>query len=114
MCKISTICLLTKEFEYFCDMNNILQEDTICALATGGSLSAIAIIRLSGNNAVKITNTVFSKDISNVKTIVENSSPVNYGHPTTIEMLPGELITVYLNKDNPEGNPYIASTRWTL
>ena len=53
-------------------------------------------------------------DISNVKTIVKNSSPVNYGHPTTIEMLPGELITVYLNKDNPDGNPYIASTRWTL
>lgn len=53
-------------------------------------------------------------DISNVNTIVENSSPVNYGHPTTIEVLPGELITVYLNKDNPDGNPYIASTRWTL
>ena len=35
-------------------MNNILQDDTICALATGGSLSPIAIIRLSGNNAINI------------------------------------------------------------
>ena len=45
-------------------MNNLLQEDTICALATGGGLSAIAILRLSGKEAVKITNAVFSKDIS--------------------------------------------------
>jgi len=45
-------------------MNNLLQEDTICALATGGGLSAIAVLRLSGKEAIKITNTVFSKDIS--------------------------------------------------
>ena len=45
-------------------MNNLLQEDTICALATGGGLSAIAVIRLSGKEAIKITNAVFSKDIS--------------------------------------------------
>ena len=45
-------------------MNNLLQEDTICALATGGGLSAIAVLRLSGKEAIKITNSVFSKDIS--------------------------------------------------
>ncbi len=48
-------------------MNNLLQEDTICALATGGGLSAIAVIRLSGKEAIKITNAVFSKDISTAK-----------------------------------------------
>ena len=48
-------------------MNNLLQEDTICALATGGGLSAIAVIRLSGKEAIKITNTIFSRDILNVK-----------------------------------------------
>jgi len=63
-CKIRTLWLLTKDFEYFCSMNNLLQEDTICALATGGGLSAIAVIRLSGKEAIKITNAVFSKDIS--------------------------------------------------
>jgi len=63
-CKIRTLWLLTKDFEYFCSMNNLLQEDTICALATGGGLSAIAVIRLSGKKAIKITNAVFSKDIS--------------------------------------------------
>jgi len=49
-------------------MNNILQDDTICALATGGGLSAIAIIRLSGKDAIKITNSVFSKDMISAKT----------------------------------------------
>ncbi len=49
-------------------MNNILQNDTICALATSGSLSAIAIIRLSGKNALKIINSIFSKNIINAKT----------------------------------------------
>ena len=65
-------------------MNNLLQDDTICALATGGSLSAIAIIRLSGNNAIQITNSVFSKDIINVKahtirfgTITENNNIID-------------------------------------
>jgi tRNA modification GTPase len=48
-------------------MNNLLQEDTICARATGGGLSAIAVIRLSGKDAIKITNAVFSKDISTAK-----------------------------------------------
>lgn len=45
-------------------MNNLFQEDTICALATGGGLSAIAVLRLTGKEAIKITNAVFSKDIS--------------------------------------------------
>tara|TARA_B100000214_G_scaffold324278_1_gene261185 strand:+ start:5131 stop:6480 length:1350 start_codon:yes stop_codon:yes gene_type:complete len=49
-------------------MNYLNQEDTICAIATGGNMSAIAIIRISGNKAIKITNSIFNKDISNVKT----------------------------------------------
>ena len=65
-------------------MNNFLQDDTICALATGGGLSAIAVIRLSGNGAIKICNSVFSKDITEAKshtihfgTISENSKIVD-------------------------------------
>jgi len=65
-------------------MNNLLQDDTICALATGGGLSAIAVIRLSGKDAIKICNSVFSKDITEAKshtihfgTISENSKIVD-------------------------------------
>ena len=55
-------------------MNNLLQEDTICALATGGGLSAIAVLRLSGKEAVKITNAVFSKDI-----LASKSHTIHFG-----------------------------------
>jgi len=49
-------------------MENILHDDTICALATGGSMSAIAVIRISGSKSISILNSVFSKDINDVKT----------------------------------------------
>ena len=55
-------------------MNNLLQEDTICALATGGGLSAIAVLRLSGKEAIKITNAVFSKDI-----LASKSHTIHFG-----------------------------------
>ena len=45
----------------------ILSSDTICALATGSLTSAIAIVRISGKEAIKITNSIFSKNITNKK-----------------------------------------------
>ena len=49
-------------------MNYFNPEDTICAITTGGGMSAIAIIRISGNKAIKITNSVFNKEIAESKT----------------------------------------------
>ena len=49
-------------------MKNLKIDDTICALATGGGKSAIAVIRISGPNSLKITNTIFSKDLSKYNT----------------------------------------------
>ena len=49
-------------------MRYIDTEDTICSIITGGAKSAIAVIRVSGNDAISICNLIFSKDISNVKT----------------------------------------------
>ena len=48
-------------------MKFINSNDTICAIATGGSISAIAVIRISGLNAIEIVNKIFSKDISKSK-----------------------------------------------
>ena len=42
-------------------------EDTICAITTGGGMSAIAVIRISGKDSISICNKVFSKDISKSK-----------------------------------------------
>ena len=48
-------------------MNN-MNNDTICALATGGGISAIALIRISGKEAINIVNKIFSKDLSKKET----------------------------------------------
>jgi len=49
-------------------MNYFNPEDTICAITTGGGMSAISVIRISGKEAIDFTNKIFSKDISEVKT----------------------------------------------
>ena len=43
-------------------------EDTIAAISTSLGVGAISIIRVSGPKAIEIVNSVFSKDISEVKT----------------------------------------------
>ena len=48
-------------------MNN-MNNDTICALATGGGISAIALIRISGKETINIVNKIFSKDLSKKET----------------------------------------------
>ena len=55
------------------DQNNSINQDTIIALATSSGVGAIAVIRLSGENAIEIVNQFFrsksrSKQITQVKT----------------------------------------------
>ena len=50
--------------------------DTICAIATSANSSAIAIIRVSGSEAISIVNKIFNgKDLTKV-----DSHTINYGH----------------------------------
>ena len=65
-------------------MNYFNPEDTICAISTGGSMSAIAVIRISGDKAIDITNSIFSKDIKNIPshtihfgTILDNNAIID-------------------------------------
>ena len=53
---------------------NLLEKTTIVALSTPPGMSAIALIRLSCNDAITITNKVFDKDILNA-----NGYSVHYG-----------------------------------
>ena len=46
---------------------NLLEKTTIVALSTPPGMSAIALIRLSGDDAITITSKVFDKDILNAK-----------------------------------------------
>ena len=65
-------------------MNYFNPEDTICAITTGGGMSAIAAIRISGAKAINSTNSIFSKDIRYAKshtihfgTILDNTDVVD-------------------------------------
>ncbi|MBO4245667.1 MAG: tRNA uridine-5-carboxymethylaminomethyl(34) synthesis GTPase MnmE [Bacilli bacterium] len=50
-------------------------EDTICAIATGGGVGAVSIIKVSGNDAISIVNSIFKgKDLTKVA-----SHTINYG-----------------------------------
>lgn len=52
--------------------------DTICAIATSQGVGAIAIVRVSGEESIKIVNSIFKgKDLNKV-----NSHTINYGHIT--------------------------------
>jgi tRNA modification GTPase len=67
--------------------------DTICALSTASGVGAIALIRLSGKDAVEITNAVFSKNLTHV--------PTHTAHFGRIlkegDLLDEVVVTVYKN-----------------
>lgn len=50
-------------------------EDTIAAISTTTGVGAISIIRLSGEEALKITNKVFTKDLTTAA-----SHTIHYGY----------------------------------
>ena len=49
--------------------------DTICAISTAVGISAISIIRVSGNDSIDIVNKIFDKDLNKIE-----SHTINYGH----------------------------------
>ena len=49
--------------------------DTICAVSTALGVGAISIIRISGEDSIKIVNKIFDKNLS-----ILNSHTINYGH----------------------------------
>jgi len=75
-------------------MNYFNSKDTICAISTGGSISAIAVIRISGVNAIEITNSIFSKDILNA-----TSHTIHYGNIIYSEEIIDEVL-VSIFRDN--------------
>ncbi|RFC55005.1 tRNA uridine-5-carboxymethylaminomethyl(34) synthesis GTPase MnmE [Brumimicrobium aurantiacum] len=52
----------------------LIEKDTICALSTANGVGAIAVIRVSGEDALKITSAIFSKDLTKV-----DSHSVHFG-----------------------------------
>lgn len=62
--------------------------DTICAIATSQGIGAIAIIRISGEDSIKIVNKIFKgKDLEKVE-----SHTINYGHITDGDKIIDEVL----------------------
>lgn len=76
-------------------MNLTNNNDTICALATGGGMSAIALIRLSGVSSIKIADKIFSKDLQNKK-----SHTVHFGTILEDTKIIDEVVLTIFHKDH--------------
>ena len=62
--------------------------DTICAIATSQGVGAIAIIRISGEDSIKVVNKIFKgKDLEKVE-----SHTINYGHITDGDKIIDEVL----------------------
>lgn len=73
-------------------MINFNSNDTICALSTGNASAAIAVVRISGANAIKIVQKIFSKSLDEVQ-----SHKAVYGNISgrDIDVLDEVLITLF-------------------
>ena len=74
-------------------------EDTICAITTGGGMSAIAVIRISGQKAISICNEVFSKDLLNA-----DSHTIHFGSILENKKIIDEvLVSIFKNSKSFTG-----------
>ena len=75
-------------------MKNFNDTDTICALATGGGMSAIALIRISGTDAIKISDKIFSKNL-----LDKESHTVHFGNIIDRNNIIDEVIITIFHKN---------------
>ena len=75
-------------------MKNFNNTDTICALATGGGMSAIALIRISGIDAIKISDKIFSKNL-----LDKESHTVHFGNIIHRNNIIDEVIITIFHKN---------------
>lgn len=69
-------------------------EDTICAISTPIGVGGISIIRISGEESIKIANSIFKgKDLNSVK-----SHTINYGHIADDEDIIDEVLVSVMRK----------------
>ena len=80
-------------------MNYFNPEDTICAITTGGGMSAIAVIRISGDKSISICNKIFNKDLLNT-----DSHTIHFGNIVHNKKIIDEvLISIFKNSKSFTG-----------
>ena len=80
-------------------MNYYNPEDTICAITTGGGMSAIAVIRISGKEAINLVNSIFNKDIKNAKSHTIHFGTIIDGNNIIDEV----LVSIFRNETSFTG-----------
>jgi len=70
-------------------------QDTIIALSTSPGVGAIAVIRLSGNDAISMVSAVFSKDLS-----LEKSHTAHFGIIRDVKKIIDEVVAVIFKGPN--------------
>lgn len=77
--------------------------DTICALSTANGMGAIAVIRVSGEQALEIVSSIFSKDLSQVATHTAHFGRIRNGE----EIIDEVLLTVLHGGKSFTGEPTV-------
>ena len=77
--------------------------DTICALSTANGMGAIAVIRVSGEQALEIVSSIFSKDLSQVATHTAHFGRICNGE----EIIDEVLLTVLHGGKSFTGEPTV-------
>ena len=81
--------------------------DTIIALATASGAGAIAVLRVSGTEALSISNTLF-KSIHNKQLINQHTHTVHLGHIVDGERVLDEvLVSVFKNPQSYTGEDVV-------
>lgn len=84
-------------------INLVQNSDTICALSTANGVGAIAVIRVSGKNALPIVSSIFSKNLEEVATHTAHFGRIRNGE----EIIDEVLLTVLHGGKSFTGEPTV-------
>ena len=84
-------------------MQFLNQKETICALSTAQGMGAIALIRLSGDQAIAITEKIFSKSLADKPTHTAHFGRIKKGD----ELIDEVVVTLYLNPGSFTGEDIV-------
>jgi len=84
-------------------MNFLNQDDTICALSTSAGMGAIALIRLSGKDALSITEKIFSKTLQDKATHTAHFGRIKDGNQLIDEV----VVTLFKNPGSFTGEDIV-------
>ncbi|GAA4300535.1 tRNA uridine-5-carboxymethylaminomethyl(34) synthesis GTPase MnmE [Aestuariibaculum suncheonense] len=86
----------------------MINQDTIVALATPSGAGAIAVIRLSGNDAITIADSCFKSVVNNKSLTKQKTHTIHLGHivdgPKTIDEV---LVSVFKNPNSYTGEDVV-------